>query len=69
MEYKEGQIVKKSLTSKQMWVLRELEGTLMAVPITNSYFTDTEPIELTDDMIILPEVRGTDLKDEDTSKD
>lgn len=51
---KEGQIVKRDFKSRQVWVIK-----LMAVPIPNNDFPETEPIEITEDMIILPETRGT----------
>lgn len=43
-KFKEGMIVKRDFTSRQSWIIRDLDGKLMAVPNTNSHNPDTEPI-------------------------
>lgn len=58
-----GDIVKKDLTSRQSWTVIEINGKLMLHPNTNSYFPDTEPIEITGDYYKIAHTNGLKIED------
>lgn len=57
---KVGDIIKKDTTSRQSWLVEEIDGKLMAVPNINKYFTDPTPVELTGNYHRIAEVRDID---------
>jgi hypothetical protein len=60
-EIKEGDIVKRDFTSRQSWIIESIEGKLMAVPTNAKFHPSPDPIEITDDMIRLNNIRGIDF--------
>lgn len=52
-KYKEGDILKKDLRSRQSWIVIEVDGKLMLQPLTSSKFPDTtlKPLRLGDDLL------------------
>lgn len=64
--YKEGDILKKDLTSRQSWVVINQDGRLRLQPNTNKYFTDPTVVDFEEGVkyIKLLDIRGMDFSTE-----
>lgn len=62
MKYKEGDIVKKELYSRQSWTVVNDNGKLRLQPNTNAHFKDREITDFEEaDYHIIPNVSGIDF--------
>jgi hypothetical protein len=58
---KDGDIIKKDLTSRQSWTMNVIDGKLMAVPNTNKFFKDATPIEWSgEDCFVIASISSVD---------
>lgn len=64
-ELRDGDIIKRNLTSRESWTVVERDGYLWGIPNNNRFFTDTREIALcgdqTEPQLIIANVIGIDF--------